>query len=623
MAQRPLPSQTIEKPLPFVPLACGIALVAVLLRLLFLGAAVFHPDEAIHAHYSWNFLAYRYDPVYHGPLLYHLVALVLHSPLGDSDATARLVPALMGTGVVLLTLFSARRWIGEKPALAAALILAISPVMTAYSRRLIHDSLVWMLTFGLVLYFQQARETRSNSWEGREARIGVAILLACFLATKANSFFIIAMLLSFWLCTVLRSQSTVELEGTSWLPVSLFGVVGVASVFAIRGGEAEKTNELMLAATAVICCALLWEWLRRAPREETAKDANASFDWLSPVLAFGAGLFIFVFLYGRGYTWLREGFTNEKFVEVCEAMPRMIDYWRGQQGKPRLAGPHDYHIVLALIYELPIVVAGVGGIVRASRVRTPFTDLLLWWCFTSFALYAIANEKVPWLLSHQLLPLALLGGVWLGTLKWREVQIPLALAGAVFLVRGVVATSFARPGDRQEPLFYAQTGDAFGDAFRKALDESVWKNAKPPTTPAPPAKGLWLQSDRQWPPAWYVRHTVARANVVPSYEKHPAVGLPGEFDGVMAVMPLDGTAESPGWNQLHREKFPGWRTWSATGKNAPGVVTTTEFLLWPRASWPALRPDRFARWWLTREATKENGVLSEWNSTPAVVATKK
>lgn len=361
----------------FLPLACGILIFAAMLRLLHLGDAVFHPDEAIHALYGWNFLDYRYDPVFHGPLLYHLVALVLHSPLGDSDATARLVPALLGIGVVVLTLFSARRWLGEKPALAAAFLLAISPVMTAYSRRLIHDALVWMLTLGLILYFQQARETSSRSWEGREARIGIAILVACFLATKANAFFVIALLLAFWAMTLLCPRSTVESPRIAWLPLSLFGVVTIASILAIRGDANEQRNEFFLALTCVVSCAFLWEWLRRAPDADGAReDEPASFDWLSPLLAGAAGAFIFVFLYGRGYAWLREGFTAEMFREVCEAMPRMIDYWRGQQGKPRLAGPHDYYFVLALLYELPIVVAGIGGIWRASRVRTPFTDLL-------------------------------------------------------------------------------------------------------------------------------------------------------------------------------------------------------------------------------------------------------
>ena len=59
-----------------------------LLRLWRLGDFPFHPDEAIHAWFALGLREYHYDPVYHGPLLYHLVASVF-GLLGVSDYTAR------------------------------------------------------------------------------------------------------------------------------------------------------------------------------------------------------------------------------------------------------------------------------------------------------------------------------------------------------------------------------------------------------------------------------------------------------------------------------------------------------------------------------------------------------
>ena len=80
---------------------------AIVLRQLRLGEAPFHPDEAIHAYFSYGFAGYRFDPVYHGPLLYHLVALLFNFA-GEYDYTARLVPALLGIGLVALILGPAR-----------------------------------------------------------------------------------------------------------------------------------------------------------------------------------------------------------------------------------------------------------------------------------------------------------------------------------------------------------------------------------------------------------------------------------------------------------------------------------------------------------------------------------
>ena len=64
-----------------------LLVVAALLRLWDLGARVMTHDESIHAYYSLTLLReglYRHDPIYHGPLLYHLNAAV-HLFLGVSE----------------------------------------------------------------------------------------------------------------------------------------------------------------------------------------------------------------------------------------------------------------------------------------------------------------------------------------------------------------------------------------------------------------------------------------------------------------------------------------------------------------------------------------------------------
>jgi len=594
-------------------LRAGLILaLAAVLRLLWLGRPVYHPDEAIHALEAYNFLNYRFNPVYHGPLLYHLEALTLRVR-GDTDFTGRLVPALLGIGLVAQVLFSARRWFGETAALWGAGLLAISPVMVAYSRRLLHDSLVMALTLGVVLYFHSARENSTKTWEGREARVGVVVLLVLFLATKANSFFVIAMLAAYWLSLFLRPREGRAEQGSivgRWLPLAVFGLVAVGSHLAVRGGETGITKERLLLVACLSCCGALWFWLCYARREENEVRGEA--DLWAPLLALGIGAVVFAFLFGRGFLWLRDGITADSRDAVFSAMPRMLAYWRGQQGSPRLPGPHDYYIVLSLMYELPIVFAGACGVWRASRVRTGFTDLLLWWCFTSFAVYALANEKVPWLMTHQILPLALLSGVWLGSLRPTKWMWLGALAGALFLARNVAATSFGRPGDRHEPMYYAQTTEAFGDSFLGAMDEAVWSSPKG-------QGGIWLEASpkafsSQWPGAWYVRHA-SRAKAPPGYGATPDDSQAPARQRLAVMRPEV-------WNELKTTKFPGWRTWNGP-KNEYGVGANPDFLVWQRCSWPALRPDRYARWWVTREATDKNGVLAEWSSTAMVVATPK
>ena len=80
----------------------GLLLVAAIMRLWDLGARAMHHDESLHALYSWNLyegLGYQHNPMMHGPFQFEANAAVFFI-LGDSDYTARLVYALMGTALV-------------------------------------------------------------------------------------------------------------------------------------------------------------------------------------------------------------------------------------------------------------------------------------------------------------------------------------------------------------------------------------------------------------------------------------------------------------------------------------------------------------------------------------------
>src|SRR5712671_30119 len=117
--------------LPFL----GLMFVGLVLRFWDLGAKAFHHDESLHAFYSWRLFdgqGYVHDPMMHGPLLFELSALV-YLLFGASDFTARLVPALFGVALIGLP-FLLRHELGRAGAIAASLILVISPAFLYFSR---------------------------------------------------------------------------------------------------------------------------------------------------------------------------------------------------------------------------------------------------------------------------------------------------------------------------------------------------------------------------------------------------------------------------------------------------------------------------------------------------------
>ncbi|MET1123687.1 MAG: flippase activity-associated protein Agl23 [Archaeoglobaceae archaeon] len=182
--------------------AIAVLLIAAALRFYDLGKPPLFFDESIHSVFANAVLkgSYKYDPAYHGPLLFYTVAPVL-ALLGENEFTLRLVPATLGVAFVA-SLLLYRRYIGNKAAVAA-LFVALSPVIVNYSRFYRGD--VYQLLFtSLAVYFILRYLEANRNW--RELKVdrstlhltASAIFLALFAATK-ETFYVFAALLAIYL----------------------------------------------------------------------------------------------------------------------------------------------------------------------------------------------------------------------------------------------------------------------------------------------------------------------------------------------------------------------------------------------------------------------------------------
>jgi uncharacterized protein (TIGR03663 family) len=149
-----------------------VVLGALLFRTVRLDIRPMHHDEANQALKFGDLLErgeYRYDPKdHHGPSLYYLtlpVARVLagKSLAAASETTLRLVPALFGTGILLLFLLFAGG-LSRETVVCAALLAAISPALTYYSRFYIQETLLVFFLTGLIAAGWKYLQTRSGWW---------------------------------------------------------------------------------------------------------------------------------------------------------------------------------------------------------------------------------------------------------------------------------------------------------------------------------------------------------------------------------------------------------------------------------------------------------------------------
>lgn len=158
-----------------------------------LGDRSYHHDEAIHAHSSYNLLhngIYRYDPTYHGPLLYYLTAAT-YAVAGDSDFTARLPVAL--SGVLLIGIaWSLRRPFGGRAAWWMGLLVTLSPTILYYGRFLRMDVLEMLTASAAGVAVYRALRGSSSAW------LWAGVWTALAFATKENSYVTAAVVVATW-----------------------------------------------------------------------------------------------------------------------------------------------------------------------------------------------------------------------------------------------------------------------------------------------------------------------------------------------------------------------------------------------------------------------------------------
>lgn len=212
------------------PLIAWISLVAfsLVLHVWGLDTRSFHSDEAIHAHTAYKLLhegAYRYDPTYHGPLLYYLTA-ASYALFGDSDFTARLPVAL--SGVALLVVAAClRRPFGQWTAWWTGVLVTISPTVLYYSRFAIMDVLE-LLTASAALVCLNTIATRPSArpW------VWLGIWTALAVSTKENAYVSAALVaLVLGLLGSYYGWKTVIGDARAWIWRSRIGVATAVNVF--------------------------------------------------------------------------------------------------------------------------------------------------------------------------------------------------------------------------------------------------------------------------------------------------------------------------------------------------------------------------------------------------------
>ncbi|CAN5609126.1 hypothetical protein BH23CHL2_BH23CHL2_08600 [soil metagenome] len=434
----------------------AIGVIAALTRFWDLGSRAMNHDESLHTYYSWllyDGYHYIHDPLMHGPALFHLNALS-YFLFGDNDVSARVVPAMLGTLIVLMpALLRGPRLLGRWGALAASTILLFSPSILYYSRFIRHDIYTLFATFLIVIAALRYMDRPERRWI-----IAAAVATGFLFTTKEVSFIVAFIIVTFLAAIVtwqihramfavlagsvivlggvlfgLRALGVAPLPGIPWddptqreianfagelaqhpYVLAGLGVVGLAVVAALMVADRLRTEDGRW----------LDDVLGRTPGHTTAHTLYLALrDRRGLVIGISAGLALFVLL----YTTL---FTN--FGGLGSATVGALGYWLGQQDVQRGAQPWFYYLLLLPQYEFVAVTAfPVAAFLTLRRIlgrvrggdyplggqvgqRAFMRGFFLYWAVMMLAVLSWAGEKMPWLSVHIALPMILLAASYAG-----------------------------------------------------------------------------------------------------------------------------------------------------------------------------------------------------------------
>lgn len=466
--------------------------IAVFTRFYMLGARVMSHDESLHTLYSWNLYAgkgYQHDPLMHGPSLFHLTAL-MYFLFGDSDFSARIGPTLAGIAMVILPYWF-RPWLGRVGALAASLMILISPGLMYYSRYIRHDTFLDFFTLLMFLAFFQYMRTRANRWLYIGA-VGVALMLATMEAAYIHGFIGVTFIL---LVFMWENLSASKHRLVTLVLLGLMAVGLVADVYLVSQAEAlvkaQSESQSTLKPWEVIdLVILILEMLGAGVLVQFGVDrvnrpvTQALLSLRSRTFALGKAALLGVIIWVLLHTTF---FSN--IGGLYSGSIGAITYWLNQHDVQRGGQPWYYYLFLVPMYEfLPFFVGLIGGLVYLLRrqalpayadadlSQTPLSEteadpearqlwpsdggtfaiFTIYWTILAFAIYSWAGEKMPWLSVHMTLPLVFLAAhviqTVLGKFNGSEARQKggFILAGALLLVIPAVAAIFtAQPFQSQ------------------------------------------------------------------------------------------------------------------------------------------------------------------------------
>ena len=357
----------------------GVILVAIAVRFANLDVWALSPDEAFRAFHAFSFYDGRPSPPGAELPTTSPLFLVLQSLgfflFGATDATARIMPAMLGLALVIL-IAGLRPFVGRPAALGMAALAAISPTLVFASRTADPEIAVAVCTLLLI----------------------IAVLRAGLADTTPSS-------LHRWGLTAGVALGALLASGPSALSVLIALGAGIGFTFAFDREPTPRQPKAEHAAPTITESGAVRRGLTALGGSREALGL------------FGLGLFATV------ATLFTRLFSD---IPALAGLGSTFGDWGSLLGGATTGTPIQFFLLAALLYEIVAITFAVVAVNR-GRVESPGAlgwPFLAGWFVAALLLFSLSAGRSPEQAIHIVLPLVLLGGGAIGELfaavNWRE-----------------------------------------------------------------------------------------------------------------------------------------------------------------------------------------------------------
>ncbi|MCB1844495.1 MAG: TIGR03663 family protein [Halioglobus sp.] len=184
---------------------------------------------------------------------------------------------------------------------------------------------------------------------------------------------------------------------------------------------------------------------------------------------------------------------------LWEGVFATLSHWVGQHQQARIPGPVYYYLPRLFLHE-PVFLLAIPSLIWAARERrSPLDVFLAFWMVASLAIYGYAQEKVPWLTMHMLLPMFLLAGRWMDRLwqagRYRGLQLGVITLLLAWSLRDTLWLVYRMPAASPHLLTYMASTPEIQQAATRIRSLQ------------PDPGEVYLAGPGTWPMRWYLRDT--------------------------------------------------------------------------------------------------------------------